>query len=1062
MRYDDSIIEQVLAASSLAEEAELAGVVFTNRGRGGEHSALCPFHSESTPGAFSINEEKGVYHCLSCHASGNIFTFLREKNGMGFREALEYLANKHNIPLPRKSDEYGVENNVSLALETVNRISAMNTEAADWFVKQLHRTEAAETYLKGRGFDAATIGAFRIGYGGDGSKALLEHLTAKGYRSEHIVEAGLAAEGEKGGFYDVFRGRVVFPILDRRGRIAGFSGRILDTEKSRAKYLNTKETPLFHKDQLLFGYQQNAGAIRDLRSLVLVEGFMDVIGLWQAGVRFAVAPMGTAFTEKHAAIVRKSGADQVFVMYDPDAAGLKAASETVIGLAGMKTLVCSLPAGKDPDEIALSEGPSAINSVLTSAVAPIQWFTVRQETQKAMEYCLKLPGNIEREYAFKEIAEKLGIPVEAVRADYREKFDRKKKTALDDAMDGSEYRGQSEFETWDGEIRIVINKDFRMFAKTPAKTKDKKGKKDESAQEDGTKKNNEPEWEFELIHSSHVLIPRYFVRINGEVFYSIECRRPNSKPRMITIADDRFSEAKKLQAAFGKEDVVMNVVRGVRYNLHSYIRANSTEVQLARVGVNYLSDGRTFVAGWHFIWMDGRYYPARDNIVQTGGDHYFIAGQEHRQFVEVDPAYAKGKPEPDGKIREFVKRAGKLFKSREKQQIAAAFMTMSILRERLLTRFKEVPVLNFYGQTPSCGKSTFQTCLGYITNTKMLETNPGEYQLFNLQRERWNGLILIDDLKDLDRYTGFLKAAVHNAHRPKNDANGKLQSPQIRNSVFMSTNHSINLEGGDDIAAMQSRIINIPFRADDVVQSVDDYDDLMDFCQENAFSIYLDFYNKAATADMDELSERVKQYQKRLAKEQMKSTRITKMWAILLACGEVAGLKMKLDDFLPYIVANEAETMTKEDLYASALLECLTEIEIDSGAPVDFKGEPERIAVKNRFEREGQLPVVLESGAWLKLSDFTDFAKKAQLLKDNSQESLLREIYGLPYVRKVPMKRKWMYIKGNLRKSNGTYLQVDLSHSIFSRMVQMENGFAVVQMPEEIPINAGNELAAGY
>jgi DNA primase len=1039
MRYDDSIIDQILSAISIVEEFEALGIKTERRGRSGEYSAFCPFHNDHNNPNLFINEEKGVYNCFSCQAKGNVFTLLKEKKGLEFREAVKYMAEKSGVDVSGY-DYSGANKEINKRLELINKLSQINQFALEYFQTVLNRTEKALNYLKGRALSPSTIGAFQLGFGGEGKAGLFEFLKAKGFNLDDLTTGGLVGHNNNGDVYDLFRDRVIFPIVDKRGRISGFSGRLLDDQKGRAKYMNTKETPLFKKDSLLYGYYENSHSIRDIKTAILVEGFMDVIGLWQSGVRFSVAAMGTAFSDKQAVLLQKSGAEQIFLMLDSDKAGEKAASSALISLSGkIKTMVVKLPEGKDPDEVALSGGMSAIEKLCCEAEEPIVFLS--KDLNLSFEFIKKEPSEIQKEKLLSKLAGLIGVSVEAVKKDFYSKFNKGK--VVIEEKDGEKFEGKAEWANWDGSI-VVINKDWQMFQRIDREEEDKRTQE----------KVKKTDWA--MIQSSHVIIPKYRVKQDDETFYTLECRRPNTKPFLITIPEERFGEATKLQNYFVKHGVAIQVGR-MRQVLHAYCLSHSKEVKIANVGVNF-TEGNSFLAGYDFIFKDGQYYSAKDNIVDTGEEIYFITGYNLKRVNEskLIDQYSKSKVCPEGKIQEFLQKSDRLFKTKEKSRITAAFLVTAMLREKLVKRFTEVPSLNFYGQTPSVGKTTFLDALSAITNIEKHRAKITEHQLYKLQENRINGLILIDDMRPIEDYVGFLKDAASNSYRPRRDLEGKLNNPQIRNSVFITTNHSISLESEQDSEALESRVINIHFVKEDQRYDYKVYRDFENFVKDNALDIYIDFYNKVSKIEMNQLEGRVEEIEEQIVKLDLKSTRIIKMWSILLACGESVGIKMKVKEYLEFIAKSESEKLNKVDFLASALMECAVTIEKEANPLIISQGETKRREIKEKHsikdERNNLLfePAVFSIRHYVKLSDASDFFRSSQMLKDYSQENVMKEIYSLPFVVKHTNISRTQWIKGEKKERNGTYIEINFGHEIFKKSIGVDVPYAYQLPPTNV------------
>lgn len=331
---------------------------------GKDYKACCPFHEEKSP-SFTVSPAKQFYHCFGCGAHGTAIGFLMEYEHMSFPEAVEELATKLGVPLPKESEAF-----VERADSTVDLVRVLE-EASRHYRAQLRDAPRAVAYLKGRGISGETAAAFGLGYAPDAWDFLVRLLGTTTAARESLVRAGLAIRKDGGGCYDRFRDRVMFPIHDYRGRIIGFGGRIID--KGEPKYLNSPETPLFHKGRELYGLFRARENIRKAGRVVVVEGYMDVVGLAQHGVDIAVATLGTATTRDHLERLFRFVPEVVFC-FDGDRAGREAAwraLEVVLPVLqeGRHASFMFLPEGEDPDTLVKKEGKEGFLGRVSAAMS---------------------------------------------------------------------------------------------------------------------------------------------------------------------------------------------------------------------------------------------------------------------------------------------------------------------------------------------------------------------------------------------------------------------------------------------------------------------------------------------------------------------------------------------------------------------------------------------------------------------------------------------------------------------------------------------------------------------
>lgn len=356
-RYTEEQIEQVRAANDVVE---LIGSYVKLKRSGSGYVGLCPFHNEKSP-SFSVNPARQMYKCFGCGMGGNVLTFVMEYENYTFPEAMEYLAGRAGITLPKQelSAEQKREESLRMLLLEINR------KAASYYYAKLKSPQGqiGYEYLRNRELSDDTIRRFGLGYAGQGGGELYQYLRHEGYDDRTLQETGLFKMDERG-VYDKFWNRVIFPIMDVNNRVIGFGGRAMGDAKP--KYLNSPETKLFDKSRNLFGLNYAKQGKR--KNLILCEGYMDVIALHQAGFTGAVASLGTAFTEQQAILLRRY-TEEVFLTYDSDAAGTKAALRAIPILrhAGITGRIIHMDPYKDPDEFIKALGAEAFQERMDQA-----------------------------------------------------------------------------------------------------------------------------------------------------------------------------------------------------------------------------------------------------------------------------------------------------------------------------------------------------------------------------------------------------------------------------------------------------------------------------------------------------------------------------------------------------------------------------------------------------------------------------------------------------------------------------------------------------------------------
>ncbi len=424
MAIPDSFIEELVRRSDIEP---LISTYVPLRRRGRTLVGLCPFHGEKTP-SFTVYPENNSFYCFGCHVGGDAITFVRRIENLDYVDAVKFLADRAGLPMP----EQGADDAVS---RMRRRVLEANREAARFYHATLSRPEgaAALAYYRARGYSDRTIRHFGLGFAPESGWALRDALQAKGFTDEELIAAWLCRRSQRGHLYDIFRGRVMIPIIDIRGGVIAFGGRVMDD--SKPKYINTSDTLAYRKSDNLFALNFAKSALTQpdgATQLILCEGYMDVIALHQAGFTNAVAALGTSFTAEHARLIARYATEAVLT-FDADAAGQKGTSRA-IGLlreTGVRIKVIRVPDGKDPDEFIKKNGPERFRALIDGAANDLEYRLIElgrqfdvatadgrsRYLQAAAKLLAEVDSAIERDVYAGRIAAETGVSKSALLAE---------------------------------------------------------------------------------------------------------------------------------------------------------------------------------------------------------------------------------------------------------------------------------------------------------------------------------------------------------------------------------------------------------------------------------------------------------------------------------------------------------------------------------------------------------------------------------------------------------------------------------------------------------------------
>ena len=429
-------------AQTVKQQADIVkvieGYIRLRKAGAQNYTGLCPFHKEKSP-SFSVHAVRQFYHCFGCGASGDVFSFVAKIENVGFPEAVRIVAGKCGIPLPKREFSSPEE---AAGARLRAKLLELHETATLWFEEQLRSPEGAiaREYLAGRGMTPEGIAKFRIGYAPESFNALRDRLSGiadnETLRASGLFAAKEHEDGSLGPIYDRFRKRVTFPICNESGRVIAFTARTLETgDKAGAKYINSPETPLYTKGQILFNLDKARTAIRQLEFALLVEGQMDCISVYLRGIQNVIATSGTAFTEQQVALLRRH-TSQVVVNFDPDAAGSNAAEKSIALLTeeGFNIKIVTLDGGLDPDRYIRERGVEASMAALREARRQADYLIERarlafpgasaEQKVKAMNFLLphirRMPEKLARDQFAHDAAQKLGIDSAVLREELRQ------------------------------------------------------------------------------------------------------------------------------------------------------------------------------------------------------------------------------------------------------------------------------------------------------------------------------------------------------------------------------------------------------------------------------------------------------------------------------------------------------------------------------------------------------------------------------------------------------------------------------------------------------------------
>ena len=430
IQYTDDIKEEIRASNDIVD---VVSQYVTLKKSGRNYFGLCPFHSEKSP-SFSVSPDRQYFHCFGCHKGGDVFTFISEIERVSFREALEMLAEKSGIALPTvENPEFNKNQELKKKMYKINSMATM------FYHERLYKPIAkiAQEYVKKRKLDNRTLKAFKIGYSGEYNE-LYKYLKNAGFQDKEILATGLVYKNDKGNYIDRYRKRLMFPIMDVSSRVIAFGGRQLEDNKKIAKYINSNENLVYSKKKNLFAL--NLAKLSNDKRIILVEGYMDAISLYQRGFDNVVASLGTALTEEQARLLRRYS-EQIIISYDSDGAGQEAILRalTILEKQGCDARVLQMDGAKDPDEYVIKYGSLKFRGLVDDAISLIEFKIKMIRTKynidnpkdkirflkEITKILSEVDNKIEREIYIENIAERYDISKEAIYGEVNKKLSKK-------------------------------------------------------------------------------------------------------------------------------------------------------------------------------------------------------------------------------------------------------------------------------------------------------------------------------------------------------------------------------------------------------------------------------------------------------------------------------------------------------------------------------------------------------------------------------------------------------------------------------------------------------------
>jgi hypothetical protein len=1049
-KIPDEIIQEILARTSLVELVRSYTEV---SGSGGESLAKCPFHDDKVP-SMSVSDDLGLYHCHACGASGNAIQYLMKMEGIEFRDALRELAGKAGVDVegyfaPRHGSTGSVSEKPQKTFFLRKLIENLKTVSG--------RSICVSTYLHDKdpqsrkqpfrdnftpGCDGKT-GTLRTGTPDKGLN--LPKLAAESVKQERMVSVGVSLFGlktvqSKSGFWHVSKSRenathclMVSLDFDNVEWKAFKGNREYLNIGNRDKFLEETKERLYKRlweslekvGLLQFAVIIDSGSGYHVHFILeQIEPYSEIDMISEAGVfdcgqfhsyvvKSLVLLLGSDSSPVHRTSLFKMIPGTPYTKIVPHRkVEVKKDARGFLSLHGLYELLPDIPLS---GVLSSRDFPRPVSRKRPYSELEKE-FAVYEKSFQLFQALGRFPDS-EFLHAMNRFYQSKPKP-DDIETDFGE-YIRNGTLPGGETPGDNYYNGREEWEGGDGSA-IRITKDYLMKYRTMVKKSNAEGDYEWT-----------PEWL--TIPCGCALVPKYLIQGESDpedykiVFDAIR----EGYHRTVAVEGKKFGCADSLQKALRALQVDITLAQKSASALFSYALCYAKPIRPMNVGVNYDSQGweksrdvtdaeerevKPFLAGYDWIYRDGRIFRGKDGIIETGEEVYYIKGYPLRQANEHRRKHARKSPDPDGKLLELRDKIDQLFFSPEVSRLYLSFLATAMLREPLLEKISGIPFLSLHGES-GCGKTTLLEVAREIFNQQFLTNRPTISTTVKTQKHRKNGVMLFDELDEnhLPYLMPFLKDSVTNAYRPRQDKEGRIVGDdQVLNTAIISTNLPLHYQGDP----WDFRMVKIKFTKKARKLNVDGISDLRWFAEHEGFNLYLDLFEKVSKIDLSKLGEDIHSLEKQIAQVITKDQRLAQMYATVLAVGHHIGIGIRHEETLDFIRDNEGDKGSDQSLLTDSLLNCA--IEMNEG--------------NNYEEIEKELDAVypgaqiIRQTEYISLKRFTDYLRRQNVYHNIDSRTVAHMIHGMSWVKKTPgVISKTHFVNGKWEREHNTFLIVDFS-----------------------------------